>query len=178
MNYEELVKNALDGDEDSFYTLIKEVQEKLYVVAYSYVLDRDEALDIVQEAIIKGYNSLDKLKEPKYFKSYITKILINLSIDRYKKQRKLVFLEDIKDEFLNKEENLEGSMDLKKAVMSLELKYRSIVMLKYYSDLTLKEIADLTKTPLGTVKTNLNKALKLLRIELKEEGVSNEWKGS
>lgn len=118
MNYEELVSSALKGDEESFYILINEVQEKLYVIAYSYVLDRDEALDLVQEAIIKGYKSLDKLKEARYFKSYITKILINL-----------------------------------------------------------KEIAELTKTPLGTVKTNLNKALKMLRINLSKVGVSNEWKG-
>ncbi|MGL5149260.1 MAG: sigma-70 family RNA polymerase sigma factor [Clostridium sp.] len=169
MSYEELVYYALNGDEESFTILIQEIQEKLYVIAYSYVKDKDEALDIVQECIIKSYNSLGKIKEPKFFKSYITRILINISIDRCKKRKKIVFIEDLKErgeEPYKEEQSIEESLDLKKAVMNLELKYRTIIILKYYCDLTLKEVAEITKTPLGTVKTNLNRGLKLLRVNM------------
>ena len=74
MNLEEKVKKAQKGDDNAFYELISEKKEVLYKLAYTYVKNKDDALDIIQETIYKAYMSINKLKEPKFFNTYITTI--------------------------------------------------------------------------------------------------------
>lgn len=171
MGVDILVDKAKNVDEDSFYNLISEVKENLYVIAYSYVKEKEEALDIVSETVIKAYRSINKLKKPELFKSWIVKICINTSIDHYKKMKNISYFADIteikeqEDKLVNNEEGLE----VIEAVKALDLKYRRIVFLKYYNDFTIKEIGEILNMPIGTVKTYLNKALKQLRVDLSEE---------
>ncbi|MED3648328.1 sigma-70 family RNA polymerase sigma factor [Halalkalibacterium halodurans] len=79
-------------EEHSFEVLIKNEQEKLYKIAYSYVKNEQDALDIVQDAIIKGYKSFHKLKEKKYFSTWITRIVINSAIDHIRKSKNVIYV--------------------------------------------------------------------------------------
>lgn len=167
----QLVKKAKQGDDEAFNELISNIQEKLYVTAYSYVNNKEDALDIVSEGVCRAYTSINSLKNEKFFNTWITRIIINLSIDVYRKNKRVVNFEEIgkkeEDEGISTEEIL----DLNKAVELLQPKYKIILQLKYYNGLTLTEVADILEMPLGTVKTNLNKALKILRIELRGESL-------
>ncbi|MGL4740523.1 MAG: sigma-70 family RNA polymerase sigma factor [Sarcina sp.] len=172
---EEKVKRARCGDEKAFLQLMNECKENLYKIAYSYVRNEDEALEIVQETVYKAYISIDKLKKDAFFKTWITKILINNAITYMKKNEKIIYLPDTaffdkeieKDEFKISDEK----MYLWKAIDSLEDKHKEIIVLKYFNDMTIKEIGYILDYPIGTVKTYLNKALSNLRKYIEMEVV-------
>ena len=75
-----LMHKARKGDAAAFDELVKSCQEKLYRIAYSYVNNRDDALDIVSESVYRAYLNLRTLKNPSYFNTWIIRIVINQSI--------------------------------------------------------------------------------------------------
>ncbi|SHI17089.1 sigma-70 family RNA polymerase sigma factor [Clostridium intestinale] len=168
MDTSQLVRKAKGGDDKAFSKLIEPIQEKLYVTAYSYVGNREDALDIVSEGVCRAYTSIKKLKNEALFNTWITRIVINLSIDVYNKNKKKVQIvyEDNDQGYI---EEHDERIDLNKAIEALDPKYKVILQMKYYEGLTLAEIAKILEIPLGTIKSSLNKALNILRLELKEE---------
>ena len=76
-----LAKKAKNGDSDAFTELYKIHKIYLYKIAYSYVKDENKALDIMQECAYKGFFYIHKLKNPNIFKTWITRVLINVAID-------------------------------------------------------------------------------------------------
>lgn len=170
MDLEDKVKLAIKGDDKSFYELIQLRKETLYRVAYTYVKNQEDSLDILSETVYKAYVSIKKLKEPKYFNTWLTRIMVNTAIDFIRKNKKVVYLDDnpLSEAVYNEDFN-EDRMDLFDAVDKLNEKHKSIIILKYFEDMTLKEIADVMECPLGTVKTNLHRALEQLRSNLKKE---------
>jgi RNA polymerase sigma-70 factor, ECF subfamily len=167
MDYLETVRLASKGDAGAFSQLIHERKEDIYRIAYSYVKNREDALDIVSETVYKAFISVRKLKSPEYFNTWLTRILINCAIDHLKKNRRTVSLEISAAEM----EGVDRTelMDLYSAIDNLEEKQKSVVILKYLNDLTISEVSEILQVPLGTVKTILHKALRELRLELKEE---------
>jgi RNA polymerase sigma-70 factor (ECF subfamily) len=166
----EKIKLAQKGDDNAFYELINERKSQLYKTAYAYVKSKEEAMDIVSETVYKAYISIKKLKEPSLFNTWLTRILINTSLDCLKKNSKIVPLDENlrTDTFIIPKDD-EQIIDLKIAVDRLSGKLKTIVILKYFEDMTLVEIAKTLQCPLGTVKTMLHKALGELRLDLKEE---------
>jgi RNA polymerase sigma-70 factor (ECF subfamily) len=166
----EKIKLAQKGDDNAFYELLNERKGQLYKTAYAYVKNKEEAMDIVSETVYKAYISIKKLKEPSLFNTWLTRILINTSLDCLKKSSRVVSFEEnvSADDFIIPKDN-EQIIDLKIAVDRLHGKYKTIVILKYFQDMTLVEIARILQCPLGTVKTMLHKALGELRLDLKEE---------
>jgi RNA polymerase sigma-70 factor (ECF subfamily) len=165
-----MIKLAKMGDDDAFYELLSQRKSQLYKTAYAYVKNKEEAMDIVSDTVYKAYISIKKLKEPSLFNTWLTRILINTSLDSINKNSRLVsFEENVKSNTLITAADNEGTIDIKVAVDRLQGKYKTIVILKYFHDLTLVEIAKTLQCPLGTVKTMLYKALGELRLDLKEE---------
>ena len=76
-----LVKRAMRGNPKAFGTLVEREQEYLYRMAFLYVRQEQDALDVVQESILKAYKSLKTLREPEYFRTWLTKIVINTAQD-------------------------------------------------------------------------------------------------
>ncbi|MDU4326888.1 MAG: sigma factor, partial [Clostridium celatum] len=72
------IEKAIKGDKESYINIIKVNKEYLYKTAYMYVKDEAKAMEILQETITRGYFNINKLKEPSFFKTWITKILINV----------------------------------------------------------------------------------------------------
>ena len=166
----EKIKLAQKGNNNAFYELISERKEQLYKTAFAYVKNKEDALDIVSDTVCKAYISIKKLKEPSLFNTWLTRILINTSIDCINKKSKAVsFRENVSSEISETIKDDDQLIDLKTAVDNLHGNYKTIVILKYFQDMTLMEIASTLQCPLGTVKTNLHKALKELRLDLKEE---------
>ena len=169
MTLEEKVIKAQKGDDNAFYELISQNKEMLYKTAFTYVKNKEDALDVFHETVYKAYISIDKLKEPEFFNTWLVRILINCSLDLLKKNKKnqLAYEEEIK---YTKESNadMESEIDLHNAIDKLEDKYKTIVILKYFQGMTLKEISEVLECPLSTVKTNLYKALKQLKIQIEE----------
>ena len=69
-------------------------QEEFYRLAYSYVKNRDAALDVVQESIVKALAKSDTLRRPEYLKAWFYRILLNESMNHHRRAKRLVPLED------------------------------------------------------------------------------------
>lgn len=165
-----LVKKAQKGDEKAFLKLIQTEKEKLYRMAFMYAKNEGDSLDIVQETIYKAYKAIGKIKEPSYFSTWMTRILINTATDFIKKKNKVIPLEqDLIERFEASEQlMLEDKMDLFTAIGELPEKYKTVIVLRYYKDLTIKQISEFLECPEGTVKTNLHRAIFELQGKLKE----------
>lgn len=69
-------------------------QEDFYRLAYSYVKNRDAALDVVQESIVRALSKSDSLRQPEYMKTWFYRILLNESMNHHRRAKRLVPLED------------------------------------------------------------------------------------
>lgn len=168
---EENVRKAIKGNDDAFMSLINECKEQLYRTAYAYVKDEEMSLDIVQETVCKAYTSIYKLREPKFFNTWIIRIVINIATDFYKRKSKIVYIEQ--EELLSKMGVTKNQQDerlyLLEVIDKMEEKYKKVIILKYFDDLTIQDISKVLDMPIGTVKTHLNKGLSFLREYMKEE---------
>ena len=81
-------KKAVKGDKESFSKLLEPIKDKLYKVAFVYMRNEDDALDCIQESIVKAITSLNSLKEPQYFNTWIVKITVNTCKDNLRKNKK------------------------------------------------------------------------------------------
>lgn len=160
-----LFKRAVNGDKESFIKLIDPIKSNLYKVAFVYLRNEDDALDCIHEAIIKAIKSINTLKEPQYFNTWITRITVNVCKDYIKKNSKVVLV-DIK----NYENNLvteDNQSDIKEdiniALNKLSESERELIVMRYLEDKSLKDISTTINAPLGTVKSKLNRTLKKLR---------------
>lgn len=160
---EELAKR---GNKEAFKRLIEENKKYLFNIAISILENEEDAGDAIGETIIKAYENIKKLREPKFFKTWITRILINESKKMLISRGRVVSIEDYKPEQMVNESNKEENIDLKKALMKLTKEHYNVVMLFYYNDLKIKEIAEILNIPEGTVKSRLNNAKSRLYQEL------------
>lgn len=90
----QLVYAAVAGDEDAFEGLIIHESDKLYRIAYLHMQNKEDALDVVQEATFKAFLSIKQLKEPAYFSTWLVKILIHTAYKMLEKQKRTVQLPD------------------------------------------------------------------------------------
>jgi RNA polymerase sigma-70 factor, ECF subfamily len=171
MNIEEQVKFAIRGDEKAFEYLMDINKEGLYRTAFAYVKNEQDALDILQETVYKAYTSINKLMEPKYFKTWLTRILINNAISFINKSKKIEYLTDVIPNYSNCNTGnlIDVKLDILSSIEKLDDKHKTVIVLKYFQDLTITEISEVLDCPSGTIKTYLNKALTQLRFIMKEE---------
>ncbi|USK57732.1 sigma-70 family RNA polymerase sigma factor (plasmid) [Cytobacillus solani] len=166
--YEKKVKKAIQGDRSALQHLIKTEKDKLYRVAFSYVRNEEDAVDVFQQTTLFAIESIHQLKEPKYFSTWLTRICINLSIKVLRDKQKVISIENINAENASgRNVSLEEKIDLLDAICKLDEKYKTVLILKYYNDLTMEQIAENINMPLGTVKTNIRRGLEQLRPFLK-----------
>ncbi|MDU4883579.1 sigma-70 family RNA polymerase sigma factor [uncultured Clostridium sp.] len=170
LSEEELIKSAIHGNCEAYAQVIKNNKEYLYKMAYVYVNDSNKALDVLQECTYKGFKSIKTLRNPKYFKTWITRILINIAISMLKQDSKIVYLDDNNPLEEGKSFiNIEEKIDLYNAIEMLKNDYKIIVIMKYFNDMTIDEISNILNIPVNTVKTRLSRARSALKNILKEE---------
>lgn len=163
------IKNkAYKVDDEVLQRLIEVDKQRLYRIAYIYVKNEDDALEIVQEAVYKAFLNIKKLKQPEFFNTWITRIIVNASLDYIKKRNRLIYIVEEKDLEKNATEDMEY-IDLYKAVDSLDGLYKTVIILKYFEDLKIKDIAKILDITESNVKNYIHKALKQLRVDLKED---------
>lgn len=144
---------------------IKENQEKMYKTAFTYVHDRDEALDIVQESIAKALQNINKLKYEEYVKTWFYRILINESLQHIKKNKRnnLYELENLENEIADYSEIPIENIEIYKCINKLNEKIRTVIILRFFEDMKIEEIAYSTRTNENTVKSRLYKGIQELK---------------
>ena len=175
MNDSDIVIRAQKGDDNAFCQLINSYKEKLYKQTFAYLKNEDEALDIVSDTIYKAYMDINKLNNPQFFNTWITRILINNAINRLKKNKRVTLVDEyekIEDFNLTVSDmllDIPKRIDLYNAIDNLNIKSKTIIILKYFQDMTYSQISKVLELPEGTVKVYIHRALKKLKVELKEE---------
>lgn len=162
-----LIHKAQRGNDQAFLSVFQHYEADVYRMAYVYVKQPDDALDVVQEVAYQAFKHIKTLREPEYIKTWLLKITINCALNLLKQKRNVIAL---KPEFDVSEPSSDLAMTLTLAdvLETLAEEERSVIVLKYYQDYTFQQIADLLEWPLGTVKSTLYRAMTKLRRDLKE----------
>lgn len=173
---------AIRGDAEAFYELMNLHKEQLYRIAFRYLQSEQDALEAVQEMTYRAYRSISKLKEPKFFQTWLIRILINTCNDELKRLKVQIPMNE--ETIYNNLKDLDDStepggrtdlqrLDILEALDHLDTKYRQVIELKYFEDLTIQQIAVALEQPEGTIKTWLIQSYKQLKEYLQERGDSH-----
>ena len=174
LNEIRLIKESMKGNKESFGILIKNNKEYLYKMAFLYVKDEQDALEVIHETVYRAFLNIEKLKKAKFFNTWITRILINVSIDFLKKKGKNEMLDESTP--IRKEKceiSTEEKLDLYNAIDLLNDNYKTVIIMMYFNDMKIKDISRVMEIPENTVKTYLRRAKQALG-EVLKEGYLNE----
>jgi len=174
-----LVLEAQNGDRDAFGELVRRHQRRVWMVCRQYV-GADEADAVAQDSLVKALTRIRAFDRRAAFSTWLTRIAINTCLDELRKRRReTVIAEEAEngDGFFAKlqDERVgpEARTMLRQAVASLEAgeqglppRQREIFRLRFYAEMDLEEIADVLGVHVGTVKTQLHRAVHRLRQEL------------
>ena len=138
-------------------------QEDFYRLAFSYVKNRDAALDVVQESIVKALSKADTLREPAYLRTWFYRILLNESMNHFRRTRRILPLEELERQSAPFDRDPGERLDLYDAIDRLDPREQAVIKLRFFEDMKLEEIAQATDANLNTVKSRLYKALRKLR---------------
>ncbi|MGG4396375.1 GNAT family N-acetyltransferase [Paenibacillus thiaminolyticus] len=152
---------AIHGDTAAFIRLIQAHKNYLYNLARTYLNYDEDCADAVQETIFKSFRSISTLREPAYFKSWLSRILINECIQLLRAQKRMRIIEQSKWNCTTANVPYEA-IELKEAVAYLEDHLQIVIQLYYYEDVPIKRIAKLLGVPEGTIKSRLHRARELL----------------
>lgn len=140
--------------------------EKLYRLAFSYVKNEQDAMDVVQDCVYKAMKNASQVKDEKYIKTWLWRILINTAIDVTRRKARFVSDQQVQEE--GQEDRYEDT-DVMAALDALDERERKVVTLKYFEEWTIKEIADCLQVNQNTVKSVLYRALKKLKEKVEAE---------
>jgi RNA polymerase sigma-70 factor (ECF subfamily) len=173
-----LIDGCLKGDRRSQQAIHKMFYGKMKAVCMRYTRDSDQANDVLQEGFLKVFNNLDKYTGVGTFEGWMRRIMVNLSIDRYRRlKHDLVLLGEQNDIENWGGETDEETEDLGEndeiyditpeqiidAMQQLTPAYRTVFNLYVYEDYTHQDIAEALGISVGTSKSNYAKAKKNMR---------------
>lgn len=168
-NEQELIAQALDGNEDAYAALINRYKDGLYRHCFRLMRDEDEAEDVAQGAFIEAFVHLDSYNPEFRFSTWLYKIATNLALMRLRRQHDVRMdadeLEHITSDLPGAEE-LVFYREIHEAVDALPLKYRTVVSMHYWQGKNYKEIATHLGTSVGSIKGWMSRAKKQLKEEL------------
>jgi RNA polymerase sigma-70 factor (ECF subfamily) len=183
-----LVRAAQKGDTDAFEELVARHRDKIYARAFSMMRHEDEAVDLSQEAWVKGWQRLAQFQGDSSFATWMTRIVINLCLDELRKQRRrrTESIEEMDEESggverqmpaitINPTERLERGelrQRIDQALAQMSKEHRTVLVLHEFEEMEYKEIAKAMDCSIGTVMSRLfyaRRKLASLLADLKSE---------
>jgi RNA polymerase sigma-70 factor (ECF subfamily) len=168
-----LLERIQDGDREAFMTVIRLYQQKVFVMAYSILRNREDALDAVQETFLRLYQKAGLYKPGNSFQGWLLQMAKNISIDSYRKHQKKRQewetskpLEEIPVAAEDRDSD-SSSSDLRSAfarsVEKLANRQKMVFVMRHYNELQFNEISEAMKISVGTAKSLHFKAVQNLR---------------
>lgn len=149
---------------EEFAQRIEQIRHKLYKTALLYIGNETMAADLLDEAVYKALKGYKKLRQPEFFDTWVTRILINECHRERKRRKRQISLDELPETATEQFD----ALPLREAVRVLPQTLKEVVILRYFADYTLAETARALQIPQGTAATRQRKALALLRLELEE----------
>lgn len=158
-----------DNNYDYLVDFIIKQREACYRLAYSYVHNKEDALDIIQDSICKALSKVKGLEKPEAVKSWFYRIVVNTSLDFLRKNKRYVYVEDdILEAVSPTSEDHYEDVDLSAAIEKLPTQSKTVIILRYYEDMKIEDIAQIMNENVNTTKTRLYSSLKKLKLSLEE----------
>lgn len=158
-------------DYETFAVRVEALRGRLYRTACLYLGSQSDALEAVDEAVYQALRALKRLRQPEYFDTWLTRILLNECHRELRRRRRFSPAgEDAIPETAGPDAY--DGLPLKEAVGRLPEDLRAVIILRFFSGLTQAETAAALDIPQGTAATRQRRALELLRLELREEELS------
>ncbi len=173
---DDLMVRVQQGDMTAYQELVRRYQKKVFRVISSYHRDPEDAMEVLQDTFLKMYTSRQTWERRRSFSAWLYRIAINASIDRYRREtrERTSPLEEVVESVMLKSvprprtpldrlRDSERRRILEQAIERLPLRQREVLSLRYFAEMRLEEVAEALDCPLGTVKSNLHKAVMSLK---------------
>lgn len=181
---EALVGVALADDPEAFGEIVRRWDRKIFALCFGMLGREEDARDATQETFVAAYRNLKNFRGEARVSSWLHRIAVNqcLTLKRRQKTRSEEFLDEESGEHervfvtpgrLSPAKTAERGQQeflVRKAVSSLPLEMRQVILMKEFEEMTFQEIAETLELPLSTVKSRLYTALKQLRMKLARVG--------
>jgi RNA polymerase sigma-70 factor (ECF subfamily) len=184
----ELIARFLEGSEEAFNRLVLKHQRRAYNIAYRFLAQHEDALEVAQDAFVRVYRNLRRFKGRSSFKTWLYKIILNLARNRYRQrvsrgELKKVSLDnpkqyedsagprEIEDRSLSPMREIGGreiGREIQRGLMQLAAEHRQAIILRHIEGLSYAEMAQVLQCAEGTVKSRLHRARLELRVVLRE----------
>ncbi len=148
-----------------FIAEIETCSDMMYRVAWSILRNDADVQDALQDAALKAWEKRDKLRDEKFFRTWITRILINACYDTQRKRRRIVSMDEIPESTVSNAPD----PDLALALQALPEKLRLPLVLCYSEGMSYEEAADVLRIPITTLRGRLRRGKEELRKELNAE---------
>jgi len=165
------VGRCLDGHPDDFRYLVRRYQGILLANLAGKLGDKERAEEAAQEALVRAYFNMGKLKKPDSFFPWLLGIADHVAKEHQRKeqiQRQREIVRSLSEESTTTE--LSEDYVLEAAIAELPEAYKEIILLRYYGQRSCNEIAEQLDMPLGTVTKTLSRAYAMLRESLQQQG--------
>lgn len=161
--------------EKQFDYVYNEYAKELYNIAYGYTRNRDDSIDIMQNAYVVLLESNKKFESNEHIKYFLIRVTVNESLDLLKSASKKRVIKN-NDVVVNFPETKKEELpyDLSEIVNTLPEKYKTILILHYYDDMKIKDISNVLKISEAAVKKRLERARNLIK-EIIERNYKNDW---
>jgi RNA polymerase sigma-70 factor (ECF subfamily) len=166
------VERAMAGDHDAFAALAAANVERMYGLARLILRDVDRAEDATQEALVRMWRELPRLREPDHFRAWLRRLLVNACHDegrRLRRRAEVVLLAAYSPVIGDGTSEVADRDRLDRGFKRLPIEQRVVIVLNHLEGLTHAEIASTLNLPLGTVKSRLRYAMEAMRAALEAD---------
>jgi RNA polymerase sigma-70 factor (ECF subfamily) len=168
----DLVEAARRGDLEAFEVLAAAAGDRLYTIARLILRDTHQAEDAVQEALLRAWREVPRLRDPERWDGWLYRLIVNACADEGRRRRRLsAEVRMIRSEPTTADSSamLADRDQLERGFRRLKPSQRAAVVLRYYLGLSVPEVADALGVPTGTAKSRIYYATEALRTALEAD---------
>ena len=160
------------GEPEAFADLVCELERPLLYFAQKLLGNDDTALDVLQEVWLKAFQTIRRLDNPRVVRAWLYRMTRGLAIDRIRKDQsderlQRAYVEQAGIAAQEPEFDAEDAAAVHRALDTLEVKHREVLVLCFLEDMTIAEIASVVGCPEGTVKSRIHHAKRALKAALR-----------
>ncbi|HSE15846.1 MAG TPA: sigma-70 family RNA polymerase sigma factor [Pyrinomonadaceae bacterium] len=174
-----IVERALTGDAEAFGELVRRWERRIFALTYGMLGREEDARDATQETFLAAFRNLRNFRGEAKVSSWLHRIAVNQCISRQRRSRvrsesalegeqETRFATPLSHSPAHVAEGRQETAAVRRAINSLPVELRQVVVMKEFEELTFREIADALDLPLSTVKSRLYTALKQLQMRLQK----------
>lgn len=168
------VKKAIKGNRSSFEKLILAHKLIMYRVSRTILSQDEDCADAIQEALLKAFQNIHTLREPRYFKTWLIRILLNECYQLHRKRKNLISIDELLEPI--SQENGYEKIEIEQLLDVLPSEEKQLLKLFYIEDLSIHDLALILDIPENTVKTKLRRAREKMQKTLAMDEEVTTWK--